>query len=87
MTPKIYLRFGDLKERGLVRSWPQLRRMIRHYGFPPGRMLSPNVRIWTGQELETYFASRPIEGPPARGCAKRGRPRKVASTTEAIAAE
>jgi hypothetical protein len=85
MTTKIYLRFSDLRERGLVRSWPQLRRMIKLHGFPAGRMLSPNIRVWSVEEVETYFASRPTEGPPARGCAKRGRPRKTASTTEAIA--
>jgi hypothetical protein len=44
MTIK-WLRFSDLKSRGIAASWPQLRRLIKKYGFPPGRMLSPNIRV------------------------------------------
>ena len=35
------LRFRDLKDRGVVDSWAQLRRLIDHCEFPTGRMLSP----------------------------------------------
>jgi hypothetical protein len=82
-------RFRDLKERGIVDSWAQLDNLIKKCGFPPGRMLSPNTRVWDEEnEIEPWFASRPTEGPPPRGAAKvaKGRPpkdrqRKAASAT------
>lgn len=67
-----FLRFRDLKERGIIDSWAQLDNLIKKYGFPPGRMLSPNVRAWDEEEeLEPWLASRPAPGPPPRGAAKR----------------
>jgi hypothetical protein len=76
---KVY-RFRDLKDRGLVNSWAQLQRMIRKYNFPMGRMLTPQCRVWTPEELEAWLASRPVDGPAFRGVAlqKRGRPRAKA---------
>jgi predicted DNA-binding transcriptional regulator AlpA len=73
------LRFRHLKERGVVDSWPQLKRLQQFYGFPQGRMLSPNVRTWTEDEIDTWIGSRPTAGPAPRGAAKarRGRPRKT----------
>jgi hypothetical protein len=64
------LRFRDLKARGVVNSWPQLKRLQRLCGFPLGRMLSPNIRAWTEEEVDAWLASRPIEGPEPRGAAK-----------------
>jgi hypothetical protein len=84
MTKK--LRYRDLKERGIVDSWAQLANLIRKCGFPAGRMLSPNCRIWDEQdEIEPWLASRPVEGPEPRGAAKgrRGRPRKIAAAETA----
>jgi hypothetical protein len=82
------LRFADLRERGVVDSWAQLRRLVDHCGFPRGRMLSPNQRVWDEAELDEWFAARPVEGPEPRGAAKekRDRARKraesdVATTT------
>jgi hypothetical protein len=49
-VPKKWLRFPDLKARGLVNSWPVLINKIRTQGFPPGRMLGPNTRAWTVEE-------------------------------------
>jgi predicted DNA-binding transcriptional regulator AlpA len=86
---RVYLRFSDLKASQLVRSWPQLKRMVTEYGFPPGRMLTPNCRVWTSEEVDAYVASRPVEGPPLRGVAvpgrKRGRPRKDAAPAAPVA--
>jgi predicted DNA-binding transcriptional regulator AlpA len=72
------LRFAALKARGIVESWPQLKRLQKHYGFPQGRMLSPNVRTWTEAEIDDWYETRPVEGPAPRGAAKagKGRPRK-----------
>ena len=64
------LRFRDLKESGIVASWPQLKRLQEGQGFPPGRMLSPNVRVWSQAEIDAWLASRPIAGPAPRGIAK-----------------
>lgn len=73
-----WLRFRDLKARRIVNNWVTLRNRIERDGFPPGRMLGPNDRAWTDQEIADYLASRPVEGPPPRGiaAAPRGRPRK-----------
>jgi hypothetical protein len=84
----ILLRFRDLKARGIVNSWPMLKVRIFRDGFPPGRMIGPNQRAWTQDEIEQWFNSRPTAGPAPRGIAKvkQDRARKadgVASTTAA----
>jgi hypothetical protein len=76
-----WLRFRHLKDRGLVNSWPQLKRRIENDGFPPGRMLGPNTRAWTDEEVEQYENSRPVAGPEPRGIARINRDRKAGSTT------
>jgi predicted DNA-binding transcriptional regulator AlpA len=79
------LRFPDLQERGIARSWAQLKNLQRRYGFPVGRMLSANSRVWTEQEVDEWLVDRPVEGPELRGAAKgrRGRPRKIAAAETA----
>jgi predicted DNA-binding transcriptional regulator AlpA len=76
------LRFRDLKDRGIVGNWPTLRSRIDHDGFPRGRMIGPNMRAWTEDEIKDWLKSRPIAGPALRGVAKtrRGRPRKSVAT-------
>jgi hypothetical protein len=73
------LRFRDLKDRGIVNSWPQLKRLIALHDFPKGRLLSPNTRIWTDAEIDAWIASRPIDGNPLRGAAKAKKARKAAA--------
>jgi hypothetical protein len=53
-------------------------------GFPRGRMIGPNSRARSEQEVEGWIASRPVVGPEP-GVAKRGRgrPRKADSTASA----
>jgi predicted DNA-binding transcriptional regulator AlpA len=86
--PKRWLRFTDLEARGLVRSWPALKKKIERQGFPPGVMLGPNTRAWDEAEIEAWEASRPTAGPAPRGAAKagRGRPRKARAKGEDAAA-
>jgi predicted DNA-binding transcriptional regulator AlpA len=64
--PNKLLRFGDLKRIGLVGNRPTLKRRIESQGFPPGRLLGPNTRVWTEGEIELWFVSRPEhrEDPP-----------------------
>jgi hypothetical protein len=65
------LRFRDLKERRIVGSWPQLANLQRDQGFPLGKMIGPNTRAWTDDEIDAWVESRPIAGPAPRGVAKR----------------
>jgi hypothetical protein len=65
------LRFADLQARRIVNSWPQLKRLQKFHGFPLGRMLSPNIRAWTEEEIDAYYASRPVENArPLQGSPK-----------------
>ena len=67
----VLLRFADLIERGIVNSWPQLKRLQQLHGFPLGKMLSPNIRAWTEAEIDEWIASRPVENAqPLKGGAK-----------------
>jgi len=55
-----YVRFKDLKERGIVRNWTTLVRWIKEGRFPPGRLLGPNTRVWTEGEIERWIAAAPV---------------------------
>jgi hypothetical protein len=69
MTTK--LRFADLKVRGIARSWAQLKRMQELYGFPKGKLTTPNCRHWDEEEeVNPWLESRPVDGNPLRGAAK-----------------
>ena len=75
------LRFADLCERGVVSSWPQLKRLQQIHGFPLGRMLSPNVRAWTESEIIEWLETRPRENTqPLKGAPKLRRERNTALT-------
>ena len=56
-----YVRFKDLVAANIVQNWPTLRRLIREQGFPPGKMLSPNTRVFSVVEVEAWLASRPTD--------------------------
>jgi predicted DNA-binding transcriptional regulator AlpA len=58
-----YLRFRNLVDRGLFKNRQELRRLQETQGFPRGRLLGPNTRIWTEEEINTYVASRPVQMP------------------------
>ena len=73
--PKKWLRFRDLKTRGLVNSWPALTIKIRTQDFPPGRMLGPNTRAWSVEEIEAFEEAGRA---PARPCAALRRPLRTA---------
>ncbi len=71
ITPRLphYVRFRDLRSSGIVENWEQLSKLIERENFPQGRLLSPNVRAWTVDEITTWLASRPTErkaGPQRR---------------------
>jgi predicted DNA-binding transcriptional regulator AlpA len=80
---KLY-RFKDLAQIG-VRNYPTLYRWIETQGFPKGRLLGENTRVWTEAELQSWFDSRPTDPPPdlkerpANLLAEGGRPVKASA--------
>jgi Prophage CP4-57 regulatory protein (AlpA) len=58
----VWLRFADLKARGICSNWQTLARWIRDQGFPPGVMLGSNTRAWSEAEVNDWIAARPIGG-------------------------
>jgi len=52
------LRFADLKAAGVVKNWPQLKRLVDGDGFPPGFMLSANTRVWDETEVAEWIEAR-----------------------------
>jgi hypothetical protein len=81
-TPAIprYVRYADLLAAGIFRSWTQAIRLIDEEGFPPGQLLSRNVRVWCWPDVEQWLATRPtarkVIPPTAR------RPKKSATVVE-----
>ena len=67
----VLLRFRDLKDRRIVSNHVTLKRWIEREGFPPGRMLGPNTRVWRESEIEAWLDSRPTDNTLLRGAAKR----------------
>jgi hypothetical protein len=63
-----------LKARGVVNNWPTLVNRINKYGFPPGRLIGPNARAWTEEEVEAWIAARPVARKPAPGRPLKDRP-------------
>ena len=58
---EIFLRFRDLKARGIVNNWPTLKRWVADLGFPSGRYLGPGTRVWLESEVEDWLKSRPTK--------------------------
>jgi predicted DNA-binding transcriptional regulator AlpA len=63
----LYIRYRDLAAAGIVASWNQLFKMIDTEGFPPGVLLSPNIRAWKLADVEEWLAKRPSGRRPMRG--------------------
>jgi hypothetical protein len=59
VTVPTFLRFADLKARGIVDNRVTLDRWIAEQGFPCGRLLGPNIRAWTADEIADWLATRP----------------------------
>ncbi len=53
------LRYPDLVGKGIVRSRMTLKRLIDAHGFPPGKLISPNSRVWQEDEIAAWLESRP----------------------------
>ena len=55
---KILVRFRDLKQRGIVRSWAQLAYLIKRENFPGGFYLSANTRVWEESSTDSWLETR-----------------------------
>jgi predicted DNA-binding transcriptional regulator AlpA len=53
-----FLKFTDLKARGIVNNRMTLRRWIADQAFPTGIQLGPNSVAWRDDEIENWLASR-----------------------------
>jgi predicted DNA-binding transcriptional regulator AlpA len=49
-----YLRFRDLKERGIVSNWTTLGRWMRNGRFPKPVRLGPNSSAWILDEVDQH---------------------------------
>jgi hypothetical protein len=63
MLPEIQvpqlLRHADLVARGITTSWARTRHLQTHEGFPLGKLLGPNSRVWSVDEILAWWNSRP----------------------------
>jgi hypothetical protein len=77
------VRFRDLKERGVIESWAQLARAQERDDFPPGRLLSPQIRVWDWEdEILPWLASRPVKNvQPLKGSARARHERRMKPTS------
>jgi hypothetical protein len=65
------LRYQDLRNQGVVRTWQSLNKWIDERGFPPGRMIG-RFRTWTAGEVMRWIESQPPTKAKRRGAAKVG---------------
>jgi predicted DNA-binding transcriptional regulator AlpA len=63
MLPSKVLRMKDLTRVG-INNWPTLKRRVAEDDFPPGRYVGANTRVWTSEEVEAWWDSRPKAGRP-----------------------
>jgi predicted DNA-binding transcriptional regulator AlpA len=56
-----HLRYKELEELGVVKSYAGLRHLKIHDNFPLGKLLGPSTRVWTETEVADWLASRPTE--------------------------
>ena len=52
-------RFKNLKAAGIVNSRMTVKRLIDSGRLAPGRLISPNVRAWTDEEIVALIANAP----------------------------
>ena len=52
MALPTFWRFADLCERGIVKNLTTLNRLIETRGFPDGRKLGLNTRVWSDAEIK-----------------------------------
>jgi hypothetical protein len=87
--PPLLVRFAWLKANGYVNSWPDLHNKQQKQGFPVGKLIAANQRVWTEEEIREWWESRPSAKAPLRGAARtrtaarQARSRNTAATETA----
>ncbi len=56
-----FLRQTDLAERKISATHQSTQHLQATQGFPLGRLLGPNTRVWTTDEINAWLATRPVE--------------------------
>jgi predicted DNA-binding transcriptional regulator AlpA len=64
------LRFEELREQCIVRTWTTLNDWVDNRGFPPGRVIG-RFRTWTEAEVLDWIDRQPSAKAPARGAVKK----------------
>jgi hypothetical protein len=64
------LRFEDLRDKKICRTWTTLNGWIDNRGLPPGRMIG-RFRTWTEAEVMRWIESQPVTKLKPRGAVKR----------------
>jgi len=82
-----FVRFSDIKAANIATSWEQLYRLIDKEGFPPGVMLSPNIRAWPIADVRSWLKHRPSERKPVPNAWPESRREAAAEEKRKRAAE
>ena len=69
-----FVRYNYLNAHGIVKSRPQLKRLIEVEGFPPGQLFGAATRVWDIDEVLLWVKSRPTK--------VKSRPAKARTTEE-----
>jgi hypothetical protein len=78
-----FISFADLKARGVFTNRMTLKRAIDRHAFPPGRLLTPNMRRWTEAEVAAWLATRPTKAQPITTPGMRGATPKASASGQA----
>jgi hypothetical protein len=65
----VYLRFKDLKARGIINNHTTLQNWIRKRGFPIGSWIGDNTHVWAEDEIDSWLDAQPKQ--PTRPRRKR----------------
>jgi hypothetical protein len=60
-----FWKYKDLKEAGIVGSPMTLKRLIDTGRLAPGRLVTPNSRIWTDEEVQALIDGSPTGRKPS----------------------
>jgi len=58
-------RYRDLKAAQIVNSRMTLKRLVDSGRLAPGRLITPNARAWTDEEIESLISTAPTARKPA----------------------
>jgi hypothetical protein len=56
-----HYRYADLRARNIVPTWPALYAWIKAGRFPPGKHVSPRIRIWSHSEIQAWLDNQSSE--------------------------